>query len=49
MESAGFQRVVAWDADRVDGRPLVPQPDVAALLPNHTVTETFEGANDSVR
>lgn len=37
MKSAGLQRVVQRDRNRVDGSALVAQPDVAALLTDHSV------------
>jgi hypothetical protein len=48
MKSAALQRVVQGDRDRVDWRSLVPQPDVAALLTDHPVTEVFQCANYTV-
>ncbi len=35
MKSAGLQRDVQRDRDRVDRRSFVAQPDVAALLTDH--------------
>ena len=42
MKSAGLQRAVQGDGDRVNWRSLVPQPDVAALLTDHHVAEVFQ-------
>ena len=48
MKSAGLQRVVQRDRDRVDRRSLVPQPDVASLLTDHPVAEASQRVNDTV-
>ena len=48
MQCPGFQRVVERDRNHVHGRPLMAQPDVAALLSNNGITETLQYKSQTI-
>jgi hypothetical protein len=49
MKSTGLQLVVQGDRDRMDGRSLVPQPDVAALLTDYHILQALQRESDDPR
>jgi|GEM_PF-3656479 len=48
MKRTGLERVVERDCDSMDGRPIVPHPDVATLLADHPVAKVLQRANDTI-
>ena len=44
VKRAGLQRFVQWHGYRVSGRSRMPQPYMAALLPEHRITEVLQSA-----
>lgn len=48
VKCADLERVVHRNGDRMDGRRLVKEPDMASLLANHGVAEPFQSADQPV-
>ena len=45
---AGLERAVLGNRNGMDRRPLVPQPDVTALLTDHAIAEALQRVCDTI-
>ena len=48
VKSSCLYWIVQWNGNRVDGRAVMKEPDVAPFLADYGVTEAFKGADQAL-